>query len=193
MEFFNSELFIIYLLPVIIFLARIFDVTIGTIRIIMISKGMKYLAPVLGFFEVLSWILVIGKLMQHVSGFGAYVAYAAGFATGNFIGMKIEERVALGHVVLRVITSKPAMELINNLNKNGFGATYIDAYGSEGQVNIIFSIIKRKALNEVLQHVKQFNENAFYTVEDIRSVGYGIFPEISKKTSIFSIRGRSGK
>lgn len=170
-----------WLLPVVIFFARITDVTIGTIRIIMLSKGMKVLAPILGFFEVLIWILVIGKIMQHATGYVSYIAYAAGFAAGNYIGMIIEEKIAIGHVVLRVITAKPANELIDSMNKEGYGATYIDAYGSEGAVHIVFSIIKRTSLKTVINRVREFNPRAFYSIEDIRSVNYGIFPKTNKQ------------
>ena len=193
MEFFSSEIFMVYLLPVVIFFTRILDVTIGTIRIIALSKGMKNIAPILGFFEVLIWILVIGKIMQNVTDIYCYIAYAAGFAAGNYIGMKIEEKVALGYIVLRIITGKPAFELIEKLNEKGFGATYIDAHGTQGKVNIVYSIIRRNSVNEIVGYIKTFNPKAFYTFEDVKSVSYGTFPRSeSRKLNIFANR-RQGK
>ncbi len=187
MDFFNSDLFITWLLPFVIFFARIADVTIGTVRIIMLSKGLKLWAPILGFFEVLIWILVIGKIMQNAGSLVSYIAYAAGFATGNYIGMRIEEKLAIGYLVLRVITAKPADELILALNKEGVGATYLNAQGSEGPVHIVFSIIKRTDLKSVINEVKVYNPKAFYSIEDIRSVNFGIFPS-SKKSKVWLSR-----
>ena len=82
-NFFGTDLYVFFLLPLLIFLARICDVTIGTMRIIMVSKGKKLLAPVLGFFEVLIWVMAIGKIMQNLSNPVCYIAYAGGFAIGN--------------------------------------------------------------------------------------------------------------
>lgn len=194
-EIFQNQDFITYVLPFIIFFSRILDVTIGTIRIIMISKGMKLFAPILGFFEVFIWIIVIGNLMKHTSGIVPYIFYSLGFATGNYIGMIIEEKVALGFVVLRVITQKKSDELIKNLYEEGIGTTFIDAKGGNGSdVNIVFSIVKRTTLDKALSIVKTFNPNAFYTIEDIRSVNRGVFPDSGMgKLSVFSKRRRKGK
>ncbi|HEX2991004.1 MAG TPA: DUF5698 domain-containing protein, partial [Anaerolineales bacterium] len=84
------------ILPLIIFLTRVLDVTLGTLRIIFISRGRKYLAPLLGFIEVLIWITVVSQIIGGASNFAAYFAYAAGFAVGNYVGMWIEERLAIG-------------------------------------------------------------------------------------------------
>ena len=83
-------------LPILIFLARILDQSIGTLRLIFLSKGMKHIAPFLGFFEVIIWLLAVGQIMQHLDNWLCYVAYGAGFAMGNFIGISIEERLSLG-------------------------------------------------------------------------------------------------
>jgi uncharacterized protein YebE (UPF0316 family) len=91
------------ILPALIFVARVCDVTLGTLRIIFLSRGRRKLAPLLGFFEVLIWIVVIGQLVQHLHSVTAYLCYAGGFAAGNFVGMWLEERLALGTFLLRVI------------------------------------------------------------------------------------------
>jgi uncharacterized protein YebE (UPF0316 family) len=101
-SFFNSNLFGYLILPLLIFFARICDVSIGTMRIIFVSKGKKNIAPLLGFFEVLIWIIVISKIMQNLNNYVNYVAYAAGFATGNLVGMIIEEKLAVGVQMIRV-------------------------------------------------------------------------------------------
>ena len=142
-NFFGTDLFVYFLLPLLIFLARICDVTIGTMRIIMISKGKKLFAPVLGFFEILIWIIAIGKIMQNLSNPVCYVAYAGGFAIGNYVGMKVEEKLAIGLIVLRIITQEDASGLIKALRDMGFGITEIDAIGKDKKVHVIFSIMKR--------------------------------------------------
>ncbi|TLN28429.1 DUF2179 domain-containing protein [bacterium] len=91
------------ILPIIIFFARVCDVTLGTIRIIFVSRGKRNIAPLLGFFEVLIWIVVIGQLVQHLQSVTSYLGYAAGFAVGNFVGMYIEDHLALGTLIVRAI------------------------------------------------------------------------------------------
>ncbi len=97
-DFFGSDWFNYLVLPAAIFLARICDVTIGTLRIIFVSKGNKLIAPVLGFFEVLIWIIAITRIIENLNNPFCYVAYAAGFATGNYIGLRVEEKLAVGIV-----------------------------------------------------------------------------------------------
>lgn len=100
---FNSDIWTWVIIPCFIFIARILDVTLGTVRIIFVSKHMKSLAPLLGFFEVLIWLLAIGQIMQNLTNPINYLAYAAGFAMGNFVGIQIESRLAMGVVLIRVL------------------------------------------------------------------------------------------
>lgn len=163
-----------------LFLSRIFDVSIGTIRIIMISKGFKNIAPFLGFVEVFLWIVTVGKVMQNMDNFLYYFAYSAGFAAGTYVGMNIEHRLSLGLVMVRVITKFEAIELLAELRDQNYNATSIDGEGRYGDVKILFMIIKRKSLKKVIDLIKSFNQNAFYTVEDIKEVSGGVFPHVSK-------------
>jgi uncharacterized protein YebE (UPF0316 family) len=163
-------------LPVLIFLARITDVSIGTIRIILITRGAKRLAPVLGFFEVLIWIIVVSQVMRNLSNPACFIGYAAGFATGNYFGMFLEEKLAIGTLILRVITPKEADDLIAALNQAGFGATSLEANGATGHVHVIFSIIQRSDLHQVLEIIQHYHPKAFYSVEDVRFAREGIFP-----------------
>ena len=180
-------------LPLMIFFARIADVSIGTIRIIFVSKGEKYLAPLLGFFEVLIWILVMAKIMQNLDRWYYYLFYAAGFATGNYIGILLEEKLAVGYAALRVITKKPADELIATLRSGNYGTTVVDADGSSGQVNIIYTILKRSELPELIELINQYNPKAFYTVEDVKAVNEGIQRIASYEKNTLFRRGRKGK
>ena len=176
--FINSPVFVWVILPLLIFIARILDVSIGTLRIIFVSRGMKYLAPLLGFFEVLIWLIAIGQIMQHLDNVMCYIAYAGGFAAGNYLGIIIEQKLKMGIYIVRIITQKNANELIAFLRSKDYGITSIDAEGSQGKVSILYSIIRRKNLNHFIESIEQFNPNAFYTIEDVRFVSKGIFSPI---------------
>ena len=106
MSFFiiSPELFTWVILPLLIFFARICDVSMETIRVIYISRGIKYLAPVITFFEIVIWLLAMEVVMNDLSNFANFMAFALGFATGTYIGLMIEERLSIGKVILRIVT-----------------------------------------------------------------------------------------
>jgi len=166
-------------LPFFVFFARISDVTLGTLRIIFISKGKKLLAPLFGFVEVLIWIAVIGQVLEHSAGdIICYIAYAAGYATGSLVGMMVEERLALGLHLIRVYTKKNGIDLVQMLNAANFGATIVGGQGVEGEVHIIETIVNRKLSNKAQALITDFDATAFYVVSDVRSVQRGIFASI---------------
>ncbi len=181
--FYDSATFTYFLLPFLIFLARIIDVSIGTIRIIMISKGEKFWAPFLGFFEIMVWLLAISRIFANLDNWVCYFGYGLGFATGNYIGLIIEEKLAMGIVKIQIITRKEAGNLISNLREAGYGITHHNAKGATESVSIIYSIIKRTEIKKVENIVKSTNPKAFYSIEDVKSVSHGFFPilEPSKK------------
>ncbi|MDD1715849.1 MAG: DUF5698 domain-containing protein, partial [Methanolinea sp.] len=117
----SDDLFAWVILPLLIFLARICDVSMGTLRVIFIAKGLKKIAPVIGFFEVIIWLLAIGQVMQNISNVASYVAYGGGFAAGTYLGMRVEERLSIGTVVVRVITNRDPGDLISDLRTSGYG------------------------------------------------------------------------
>jgi len=166
----SSEIYVWILLPFLIFIARVCDVSIGTIRIIFVSKGLKYLAPLIGFFEILIWLLAIGQIIQNLTNVYYYIFYAAGFAIGNFVGILIDEKLSIGTVGVRIITKKDAKELIAALKKADYGLTVLDAEGSNGMVKIIFTVVNRQNIKDVINIVKRYNSKAFYSIEDIRYV-----------------------
>jgi uncharacterized protein YebE (UPF0316 family) len=176
-SFISPEIFTYVIIPILIFSARICDVTLGTIRVIFISKGIKYLAPIIGFFEVIIWLLAIGQVMNNLTHPIAYIAYGAGFASGTFIGMFIEEKISLGLTSVRIITKKDPAELISYLRSQNYGVTSIDGEGGTGRVKMVFTIIKRQDLHHVVGIIKQFNPNAFYSIEEVKSIAEGVFPE----------------
>lgn len=184
----NSSEFNYIVVPILIALAKIIDVSLGTLRIILIAKGAKKLAPFLGFIEVLVWIITIGQVMKNLTNPYNYIAYAVGFAAGNYVGILIEQKLAIGTVIIRIITKRVASELINYLQENDFGVTVVPAEGSTGPVHIIFTVIKRSKINEVVSIIKGYNPNAFYSIEDVRYVSnsYGLIGS-SKKSNLRSL------
>lgn len=172
----SSGIYTWLILPLLIFMARVFDVSLGTIRIIFVSRGTKYLAPLVGFFELLIWLLAIGQIMRNLSNIACYVAYAGGFATGTYVGMYLEEKLAMGVLLVRIITGKDSSELIDFLKSASFGVTSVDAHGATGHVNVIYTMINRSDLQRVVGIIRRFNPKAFYSIEDIRSVSKEIFP-----------------
>ena len=166
-SFVDSSWFTYVFLPLLIFGSRILDVSLDTLRIVFVSKGNKLVAPILGFFEILIWLVAITRIMQNLDNIACYIAYASGFATGNYIGLRIEQKLALGIRMFRIITQKDATSLIKSLKKNGFGATVIEAEGKEGGVHVIYSIVKRSDNQKIIEIINRFNPQAFYSIEDV--------------------------
>lgn len=171
-------------LPLIIFFGRIVDVSLGTLRIIFVSKGEKYKAPIVGFFEVFIWIVVISQVLSRANDLISYLSYAAGYAAGNFVGILIEQRIAFGVILFRVFTRKEGMKLVRDLNAKGFGSTCLKGHGSLSEVDVVESVFDRKQMKDVEKVVTEFDPNAFYIIEDIRSKQRGIF---GKTPSIFRV------
>ncbi|MFP4369360.1 MAG: DUF2179 domain-containing protein [Candidatus Kapaibacterium sp.] len=178
MDFFAADNWIMVwlVIPFLIFIARILDVSIGTMRIILLSKGYRVLAPALGFIESIVWIIAVSQIMQNLNNFYYYIAYAAGYSAGTYIGIVIEQKLSLGQVMVRIVTRRDAHALLEHLREHRYSATAVDAEGKYGDVKIIFIIIKRSDLEEVINTIKQFNPNAFFTIEDVRTVSGGVFP-----------------
>lgn len=172
----DSNFFSLFIFPIIIFAMRLCDVSLMTIRIIFVSKGIKFWASVLGFFEITVWLIAISQVMNNLDNPLYALAYSLGFATGNYLGAVLEEKIAIGVNLLRVITNKDAQHLVDYLRKSGFGVTSIDAEGAKGPVKIIYSVVRRKDLQKIINIVKEFNPNAFYSIEEVRGINKGIFP-----------------
>ncbi|MDD5723985.1 MAG: DUF2179 domain-containing protein [Syntrophales bacterium] len=185
---FDPNIFTWVIIPVLIALARVIDVTLGTIRIIYISRGMKLLAPIFGFFEILIWLIAIGQIMQNLSNPVYYLAYAIGFAGGNLVGIFVEERLAVGRVILRIITQRDATALVDYLRSSGYGVTTVEAEGATGPVKLIFTVIDRKKVESVVSSVQTYNPRAFYSIEDVRLVKEGIFPPSRRFSDLLKLR-----
>jgi uncharacterized protein YebE (UPF0316 family) len=172
----HPQIFAWVVLPVLIFLARIADVSLGTVRLILVSRRLKYLAPLAGFFEVLIWIVAIGQIMRNLTNPICYLAYAGGYATGNFVGILIAEKLSLGTVIIRIITARRADHLVECLRNGHYGVTRLDAQGANGPVEVVFTIVPRREATAVVELVKKFNPQAFYSIEEVDSVARGVFP-----------------
>ncbi|CAD7289344.1 DUF2179 domain-containing protein [Campylobacter suis] len=166
----SNEIFTLIGIPALICLARITDVTLGTIRIIFVSKGQKYLAPILGFFEIMVWLVAITQVMQHLDHWQNYIAYALGFALGNFLGIWLENKLALGNVMVNIVTKTDANILAKILRDCGYWVTQTDAVGNDGNVSILVTIIKRSDVSKIIPIIKKHNPWAVYSVSDMRYV-----------------------
>jgi uncharacterized protein YebE (UPF0316 family) len=164
-------------LPVLVFGAELCVVTLCTLRIIFISRGKKLLAPLVGFFEITTWLFAIGQVMQNLHDPACFLGFAGGFTLGNYLGMLAEKWLALGTVVVRTITRKDATGLIQGLQDAQFGVTTHDAEGAKGPVKVVFTVVRRRELHGVLGIVRSFDPEAFYSVDEITEAGPGIFPE----------------
>ena len=173
---FNSDIFKWIILPLLIFIARLTDASLGTIRIIFISRGLKYIAPLIAFFEINIWLLAIAQIILNLNNPICAVAYTGGFAIGNFVGILIEEKLSIGSVILRIIIRHDIDKIINCLRSKKYGVTTIDARGNNGDVKIILAVVRRSDIKRILQDIKDIHPHAFYTVEDVRTVEDAIFP-----------------
>jgi uncharacterized protein YebE (UPF0316 family) len=187
----SGDIFSFLILPLLIFIARICDVSINTIRIIYMLGGRRFTATLLGFFEAFIWLLVIREIFKHLDNWLCYVAYPAGFACGIFVGMIIEEKIAYGKVIVRIITRKDVTLLIQYLNAQHFRFTKVEAEGPDGKENLVFTVLDRERLDELLNTLKEMIPTAFYTVEKVKAAAEsGALPEERGGLRIFTwLRG----
>jgi len=180
-----ENIFSYVILPLLIFCARIFDVSINTIRIIYVLGGRRWTATLMGFFESFIWLMAISQIFGHLDNWICYIAYPAGFATGIFVGMIIEERIAYGKVIVRIITRKDVMQLIEYLNLNELRFTHVNAQGPDGHENLVFTVLERERLEDVLYKLRDILPTAFYTVEKVnRATEVGTLTEETSRWSI---------
>jgi len=166
-NFINFDLYAYLILPLLIFSARVFDQSLGIIRIILATKGLTLPAFIFGFFESFVWLLAIGRIMTKIDNLFYYFVFAAGFASGNVFGIFIEKKLSIGFVVIRVIFQKDSEKSIDKLKNYGFRLTLVDAFGMEQPVKMIFSTLKRNQIKLFLNTLKENNPTAFYTIEDV--------------------------
>lgn len=169
----HPDLYAWVVLPLVIFVARIMDVSIGTSRVIFVSRGYRVLAAVAGFWEVLIWLLAIGQIMQNLDNPMCYLAYAGGFATGNYLGITLTNKMSLGVVLVRVMTVENTDQLIESLKRSQYGVTAVEGRGAFGPMKMVFTIVNKQDLPRVIQIIQAYNPNAFYSVEEVDQVSQG--------------------
>ena len=167
--------------PIFIFFLRITDVSMATVRVVLIVRGAKLLVPIIGFFEVSIWIFAVGAVVSHLSSPWHLLGYAGGFATGNWVGMMIEERLAFGVATVQTIVKEQGGLLAGLLRERGFAVTEMDARGRTGPVCHLYSAIPRKRVAAYLDAVDDGAPDAFVIVEEPRAVRQGwMFPAKKK-------------
>ena len=172
------------ILPLLIFISRLGDVTMATLRHIFISKGLKKIVPILGFFEVLIWLIAMRQVFSHLDNVACFIAWAAGFSAGTYLGMYIEERLAIGTQIIRIITAEDITPLIDILKKRNQGITIVDGHGAVGPVKLIFTIVKRTNKAKVIELIRIYTPKAFYSIEDVKGSERGIFTDKGETTAI---------
>lgn len=163
----NSELAQWVLIPLLIMVARITDVTIGTIRIIFVARGNARVAAILGFFEVTIWLLAISQVLQNLTNVACYLGYGLGFALGNVFGITVEKRLCSGMQIIRIVTTSGLGSLPMVLRDEGYGVTTVKGQGAKGPVDLVYVVAERKNTAEVLELVESMEPASFVTVQDI--------------------------
>jgi len=152
--------------PIVIFLLRIVDVTLDTMRVLFMVRGRRIPAGILGFLMALVWIIAVGNAMKHLDSVWHVLGYAAGYGTGTMVGITIENFVAFGLIQLRIVSKHGGVEIAEALRDRGYGATEFSGFGRDGAVEIVQSVVQRAHLDEALAIVDKFDDAAFVTVED---------------------------
>jgi uncharacterized protein YebE (UPF0316 family) len=159
--------------PLIIFGLRIIDVSLSTLRMLMIMRGRKLIAPLIGVVEVLVWIFAVGNAIRFLESPLHLAGYAGGFACGNFVGLKVEEKLALGTAAVRVLSRHGGVEIAEALRERGFGVTEFSGQGREGSVEMVYAVIRRRDLPSVFEQIRIWDPDAFVTVEEPKAIQRG--------------------
>jgi uncharacterized protein YebE (UPF0316 family) len=167
-------------IPLLIFMARVTDVSLGTMRIILVSRGQRRTAPLIGFVEILVWLVALGQVVQNLDRPINYLAYAGGYATGTWVGLLVDEKLALGLLAVRIITQRDAKGLVDKLQEARFGVTSVAARGLQGRVRLVFTVVRRRDFRRLQELIQLESPQAFVSVSDVRLTSKGYFsPPIS--------------
>jgi len=158
---------------ILIFFLRIIDVSLGTIRTILVVRGKRSLAPLIGFVEVTIWVVAVSQVITSIDNVWKVLAYSGGFAAGTLVGMWLEERLALGDVAVYVVSREAGEEIAQEVRKADYGATELPAFGHSGPVSMVSVVTPRKRLDELLRLVNSSDPLAFVTIDDKRQVVRG--------------------
>jgi len=173
-----------WVLPLLIFTARIFDVSIGTVRMIMVISGHRFASAGLGFVEVMIWVLAVGGAVEHLHNPAAVIAFGGGYAVGTLVGMTIENRLAIGYRVVRVINPRLGLDLAGSLREQGYTATRLDGHDRDGPVEIVFLPVRRRSVPTLLDRIAAITPDAFLSVERAERVS-GFVPLAGNRADRF--------
>lgn len=160
-------------LALIIFILRVFNNALGTVRLIVMARQQRGLTAVLGFFEALTFAVTIAMVAADLSDLLNLFAYCIGFAAGSWVGMAIEARFIVSYVIVHIITRLVGPDVAKALRDAGFGVTEIDAQGREGQVAMLHVVTQRREVARVRQIAETADPSAFISIEEARSVARG--------------------
>ena len=164
-----------WLMALLIFSLRVFDMTLDTLRVLFVMRGRKKIAWVLGFFQSAIFVTAIGTVLSNLDNPLNIVGYAAGFATGNVVGMIIEERLAIGHISMNIISPRLGTAIAEHLRADGYAVTEISARGKDGMVTMLNCLVLRKNVDKARHLVNEIDPEAFITIEDVRPVRRGFW------------------
>ena len=155
-------------LPTAIFLARICDVSIGTVRIICVTRGFRTAAVLLAFFELVIWIVALSAVVAQLDRIENIIAYAGGFSAGNAVGMWLEQKLALGTQVVGLVSKGKAQAVAERLRFAGHVVTTLDGRGRDGPVALCLSVVPRRKVARVITMAREIDSEVLATVADIR-------------------------
>lgn len=156
-----------------IFVLRVTSVSMGTVRTLLVVRGRKYTVALIGFFEVLIFVLAISKVILEMGNFWNVLGYCAGFSVGTIVGMALEDKLALGFSIVRIISKTKWLEITQTLRHEGYGATQVIGEGKDGPVGIVYSMVRRKQVPAVIELCERLDRQAFITVEEAGRVYRG--------------------
>lgn len=162
-------------LPIFIFLIRVTDMSLDTLRVLFVVRGRRAPAWAVGFFQSALWVIAVASVLSHLDNLLNVIAYAAGFATGNVVGMRIEERLAIGHSHLRVISSLRGEAVADAVRNAGYAVTELAGRGKDGTVSILTTSVRRRDIEPVRLKVLQVDPEAFVTLSDVRPLHRGFW------------------
>ncbi len=158
-----------------IFFLRLANMSLDTLRVMFIVRGGKLATWLLGFVQSVIFVIAFTYVLNDLSNPLNITAYAAGFATGNVIGMWVEERLAVGYVHLRIISPARGTAIVEHLRAAGYAVTEVAARGKDGMVTLISCSVRRKEVVDVDRLIREIDANAFVTAEDVRRVWRGFW------------------
>ncbi|MFW6042542.1 MAG: DUF2179 domain-containing protein, partial [Chloroflexota bacterium] len=156
-----------------IFVLRVVGVALSTVRVLVMMRGQKLWSVVLGFFEVLVYVVAIGQVVSNLSNVWNILGYCLGFSVGTLVGMALDEKLVLGYANVRIVSRNKAQQLADNIRGAGFGATVGWASGRTGTVGVVTATVRRKEVSHVCRLADKADPNAFVTVEEARAVRRG--------------------